>query len=254
VNGYLVFSIKELREITRTWRIWVLPAIMIFFAASGPLVARFMPEILGTVGGAALGQLALPTPTYFDAYGGWIKNLAQITLFALIIMYGGIVSSEVRSGTVLLVLTKPLSRSAFVIVKFVVSCVFVAAVLVVTTALTWVVTAITFGAAPGAALWSAAAVWLVLAVLFLAVMTLLSVLIGSPAGASGAGIGAFALLAIAGIWEPLGHYSPAGLAAHAASLAVDASTTSPVWPVVTALALSAVLVAAAVAVFRRKEL
>jgi ABC-2 type transport system permease protein len=254
VNGYLVFARKEVREIIHTWRIWVLPAIMVFFAISGPLVARFTPEILGAVGGAELGQLALPTPTYLDAYGGWIKNLSQIVLFAIIIIYGGIVSSELRNGTVLLVLTKPLSRSAFVIVKTVVNCAFVVVVLAAGTLMTWAATAATFGTAPAGPLWSAAAIWLALATLYIALMTFLSVAIGSAAGASGAGIGAFALLSIAAIWKPLSQYSPAGLAGQAASLAAHAPTTSALWPVVTSLAISVMFVAAAAALFRRKEL
>jgi ABC-2 type transport system permease protein len=254
VNGYLVFTRKEVSEIIHTWRIWVLPAIMLFFAVTAPVIARFTPEIVGAVGGAGLGQLALPTPTYLDAYGGWIKNLSQIILFAITIIYGGIVSSELRNGTVLLILTKPLTRGAFVIVKAAVSCAFVVALLVAGTLLTWAVTAAIFGTAPAGPLWSAATIWLVLAILYVALMTFLSVAIGSAAGASGAGIGAFALLSIAAIWKPLNDYSPAGLAGQAASLAAHADTPSSLWPVVSSLAVSVLLVWGAVTLFRKKEL
>ncbi|MES2169947.1 MAG: ABC transporter permease subunit [Actinomycetota bacterium] len=254
MNGALVFARKEVREILHTWRIWVLPAIMLFFAASGPFVARFTPQIVGAVGGTALGHLVLPTPTYLDAYGGWVKNLSQITLFALIIIYGGIVSSELKGGTALLVLTKPLSRTAFVVVKVVVNCAFVAIVLCAGTLVTWAITAGVFGTAPAGPLWSAAAVWLVLAVLYIALLTFLSVAIGSAAGASGAGIGAFAVLSIASIWKPLSDYSPAGLAGQAASLATRGTSPSALWPVLTSLAVSVILVVGAAAAFRRKEL
>lgn len=254
MSGYLQFASKEIREITHTWRIWVLPAIMVFFAISGPFVARFTPEIIGAVGGAGLDQLVLPTPTYLDAYGGWIKNLSQITLFAIIIIYGGIVSSELRNGTALLVLTKPVSRSAFVAVKAIVNCVFVAVLLGFATLLTWAITAAIFGTSPAGPLWSSAAIWLVVAVFYIALMTFLSVAIGSAAGASGAGIGAFALLSIASIWKPLNDYSPAGLAGHAAAVSVQAQTPSLFWPVVTSLTASVILVLGAAALFRRKEL
>jgi ABC-2 type transport system permease protein len=254
VNGYLVFARKEVQEIVRTWRIWVLPAIVVFFALSGPFIARFTPEIVGAVAGSQLGHLVLPTPTYLDAYGGWIKNLSEITLFAIIIIYGGIVSSEVRNGTVLLVLTKPLSRGAFVAVKVVVNCAFVAVLLCAGTLVTWALTAAIFGKAPGSPLWSAAAVWLVLAILYIAIMTLMSVVIGSAAGAAGAGIGVFAILSIAAIWKPLSDYSPAGLAGHAATLAAHTATSSVLWPVLSSLAASIVIAGVAAAVFRSKEL
>ena len=53
--------------------------------------------------------------------------------------------------------------------------------------------------------------WLAFGVLFLAIMTLLSSLLGSQAGAAGIGLGVFALMSLAGLWEPLAKYSPVGL-------------------------------------------
>jgi ABC-2 type transport system permease protein len=254
VNSYLVFARKEVREIVRSWRIWVLPAIIFFFAVSAPLLARFTPEIVGSLASSQLGHITFPTPTYFDAYGQWAKNLGQITLFALVIIYGGIVSSETTSGTAILVLTKPMSRTAFVVVKAVIQSVFVAVLLAVGTLITWGLTAVIFGRAPGGALWSSALVWLVLAVFFIALMTLFSVLIPSAAGAAGGGLGAFVLLSVAAIWKPLSDNSPAGLAGQSTTLAAGMATPSSLWPVVSALALAILFVWFAAILFRRKEL
>jgi len=96
-------------------------------------------------------------------------------------------------------------------------------------------------------------VWLVFGVLFIALMTLLSVLIGSAAGAAGAGLGAYALVSIASIWKPLGTYSPAALASQPASLAAG-KYVAVLWPVLTSLLLAVVLVVLAALSFRRKDL
>jgi ABC-2 type transport system permease protein len=253
MTGFTVFARKESQEIWRTWRRWVLPGILLFFAVSGPPLARYTPEIVQAFAGAELDGFTIPTPTYLDAYGQWIKNLAQVATFALIIIYGGIVSAERRSGTAVLVLTKPVSRSAFVVVKASVNAAFVAVLTVVGTFVTWGLTAVMFGTAPASALWSSAGVWLVLAVQFIALMTLLSVVIGSAAGAAGAGLGVYVLASIAAIWHPLGAYSPAGLASQATSLAAG-EAARPLWPVLTSLVLSLGLVALAAVLFRRKEL
>lgn len=247
------FARKELHEIVRTWRIWVLPGIVLFFAITGPVLARFTPELVGAVVGNSLNGLKLPTPTYSDSYAQWVKNLSQILLVAVIIVYGGLVSGEVRSGTAVLVLTKPLSRNAFITVKAAMHSLFLAAIVTLGALLTWGLTWLIFGAAPGTALWKATGVFLALGVLFVCLMTLFSSLIKSAAGAAGAGLGAYFVLAIAAIWKPLGEYSPAALTTQPASLAAGKDVMAT-WPVITALLLAIVLVALAGWIFRRQDL
>ena len=253
MTGFSVFAQKELLELVRTWRLWVLPGIVLFFALTSPIVARYTPEILQTLAAEQLGRFELPTPTYLDAYGGWIKNLSQIVMFALIIVSGGLVSSERRSGTAVLVLTKPLSRGAFILAKAVVQSMFLVVLVAAGTLITWAATGAVFGEAPGQALWSASFAWLVFGILIVALMTLLSVIIRPAAGAAGAGLGAYVLLSIVVLWEPLGTYSPAALTTAPTSLAMGESVDL-FWPVVTALILAAVLTAVAAASFRRLEL
>lgn len=255
MSGFDTFVMKEVREILRTWRIWVLPGILLFFALSGPATARFTPQILTSVAGmsSALIEKLVPVPSYLDAYGQWAKNLTQIGMFALIIIYGGLVSSERKSGTAILVLTKPVSRAAFVWAKAVVHGAFLAVTLFAGTLVTWGMTALVFGTAPGGPLWTSAICWLAFALLFLALMTLLSVLLPSQAGAAGIGIGVFALMAILSMSKPLVLYTPIGLSSAPGTLA--AGNAFPVmWPLVSSLILTVALVATAAWAFRRQEL
>lgn len=244
---------KEAREILRTWRVWVLPGILAFFALSGPPMARYTREILTRFAGDQLGGFVIPEPTYLDAYGQWAKNLTQIAVFVIVIIYGGLVSAEVRSGTAVLVLTKPVSRTGFVVVKALVNAAFVALVAALGTAVTWAMTLAMFGTAPAGPLLAASGAWVVLAVVVVAGMTLLSALVRSAAGAAGAGLGVFVLAGIAAVWRPVGEYTPAGLPGLPGELAAG-HAVAWVWPVATGLVLAVALVAAAVAVFRRTEL
>ena len=253
MTGWLVFAGKEAREIVRTWRIWVLPGIVLLFAITGPLIARFTPELVGALVGNNLGGLNVPPPTYADAYLQWTKNLSQIVVIALIIVYGSLVSGEVRSGTAVLVLTKPLSRNAMIAVKAIVHSLFVSAVVIVGAMVTWGLTWATFGQAPAGPLWRATAAFLVLAVLFVCLMTLLSVVVSSPAGAAGAGLGVYVALAIAAIWKPLDEYSPAALTSQPASLAGGHDVTTT-WPVISALVIATGCVVLAGTMFRRQDL
>ena len=196
----------------------------------------------------------LPTPTYHEAYAEWIKDLSGTALFVLIIVYGSIISSERKSGTAVLVLTKPVSRTAFIIAKMAVHSAFLAVLVVTGTLVTWGLTAAVFDHAPGPALWSSSLVWLVFGILFIALMTFLSVVINSSAGAAGAGLGMFALLSIAAIWKPLGTYSPAALANTVPFSLAAGRNVAVLWPVLTSLLLAAVLAALAALAFRRKDL
>lgn len=250
----LVFAHKEVVEILRTWRIFVLPAILLLFAVTGPILAKYTPDLLAAVAGSQFSGVHLPAPTYFDSYGQWIKSLSQIAIFALVIIYGGIVSSERRSGTAILVLTKPLSRTAFVVVKVAVNAVYLAVLLIFGTFVTWGMTAIVFGEAPDKAVWSSAAVWLVLALVYLCLTTLFSVIIRSAAGASGAGLGLFVVVSIGAIWKPIADYSPAGLAGRAAALAAGTTADPLLWPIIISLGICVAATGLAAIVFRRQEL
>ena len=84
-------------------------------------------------------------------------------------------------------------------------------------------------------------------------MTLLSVLLGSQAGAAGIGLGVYALLAIATIFPPMVLLSPAGLVGAPAAIAAGRAFPS-VWPVLTALVGAVALVAWAAAAFAKQEL
>jgi ABC-2 type transport system permease protein len=255
-DGFGAFVAKEFLEIVRTWRIWVLPGMALFFAFSGPAMAKWTPQILQSVAGMpadAVIKLLGHEPNVFDSYAQWIKNLSQVVFFALVIIYAGVISSERKSGTAVLVLTKPVSRSAFVLAKVLVHGVFITAITVAGTLVTWGMTVLVFGDAPGGPLWQASLSWLVLALFFLALMTLLSVLMDSQAGAAGVGIGVWAVLALIALAPAAVLFTPAGLLVSPMAVAEGAPFPS-VWPVVGSFFAAGALVAWAAAAFRTKEL
>lgn len=253
MRGFGAFAAKEAAEIVKTWRIWVLPGIVLFFAATGPVLAKLTPELLRSVATSPGMVIELPTPTYTDAYLQWAKNLGQLVTFAVIIIFAGLVSAERRSGTAVLVLTKPLSRPAFVLAKYLAAALLLAGSVAVGALLTWGVTAAVFGEAPFVRLARATGTWLVWGLLLLALMTLLSVLIDSQAGAAGLGLAAFLVISVASLWGPGLRFTPAGLIGAPTDL-VTGAPTDVTWPLLTAIAAAVLLLASAVAAFSRKEL
>ncbi len=253
MRGFVRFLGKEFTEITRTWRIWVVPGLLMFFALTSPVLALMTPALLESVVQGQQGvRIVVPDPTYLDAYAQWLKNLQQIIAFALLLTAGGMIAGERASGTAILVLTKPVSRAAFVVAKFISQTVLLLAFTVIGAAACWVTTLVTFGEAPPIRLVESTAAWFGFAVLLLAFMTLFSAAFSTLA-AGGAGLGVFFALSVLQLWGPALEYSPAGLAA-AAGDALAGRSVNVLWPVLTTVGLVLVLVLAAIAVFDRKEI
>jgi len=253
MRGFARFLGKEFMEIARTWRLFVLPGIMLFFALTGPVLAKLTPELIGSLTQGQPGVvIKVPEPTYLDAYAQWAKNLSQLVIFALLIVSGGIVASERASGTAILVLTKPVSRGGFVTAKFLAQSALVIAATLVCTAVTCGVTLAVFGEAPAAPLFKAAGIWLVFAILLVAIAVLLSCLLSTLA-AAGTAVLVYFVISIASAWGPAVRWSPAGLvgapSALIASKAVDVG-----WALATSVAFTGVFLLAAIAAFDRREL
>lgn len=253
MTGFAQFLRKEALEIVRTWRIWVLPGVLLFFALTGPVLAKLTPELLKTLGTGDAGVvIIIPKPTYLDAYAQWVKNLGQIGVFLLLGVSAGIVAGERASGTAVLVLTKPVSRTGFIVAKYVVQAAMLVAVTLASTLVTWGVTALVFDQAPPGRLFAASALWLAFGLLLLALMVLWSSAFSTLA-ALGAGIGSFVLLGILSLWGPALRYTPAGLVSAPGAMLAGRSP-DVFWPLVaTALAIPFVIWVAA-RVFGRRDI
>jgi ABC-2 type transport system permease protein len=252
MTGFRAFLAKDLREIVRTWRIWVLPGFLLFAAVTGPPMARYTKELLDSLGGGVMTGL-VPDPTWVDSYAQWTKNLGQLVLIALIISLGSSISGERRTGTAAMVLTKPVSRAGFVLSKFLSTAVLVVGATLAGMLVTFAITLAFFPDAPIGPLLAATAAWLLFALLLVAVVLAGSAAVDSGAGAAGIGLGFFMVLALAGLWGPAVRWSPAGMVNAPVALGAQADVAI-LGPALTTAALTAVALLVAVKVFERREL
>lgn len=251
-------------EVVRTWRVWVLPAVLVFLAATGPVITRFTKDILaGALGSGEAGAILLPDPTAADAAGRWITDLSQLAVFVVVVMAAGAINSEVRSGVASLMLVKPASRTAYVVSHAIVLVLFVAVSALIGAVVSWAVTQLVWGggeisgdAGGLGAMLGATGMWLVLATVLITASLLASAAFDALAAAAGIGIGTYFILVLAGTMPRLAEYTPAGLLPTASAIAtgVPVDDAARWWPVITGVILAAVLLASAVLVFRQKEL
>jgi len=254
MNGFSAFLRKELTEIRRTWRLWVIPGMLVFFGLTSPLIAALTPALVESMAASQPGVvIQLPPPSALDAYAQFIKNLDQFVLIAVVITGAGVVSGERTTGTAILALTKPLSRGAFVVAKIIAQIALLVAATLLGTIVCVAMTAVVFDGGNVARLVTAVALWLLYASLLVVVMTLCSAAFRSRGAAAGAGLGFYFLTLLLSSWGPAARYGFVGLWP-ALRDALMGEPLAVAWPIATALVAIVLGVTGAVWIFERQEL
>jgi len=256
VSAMSVLVGKELLESWRTMRLPIVGGLFLLVGLTSPLLARFLPEIITAAAGDQLPAIPIPTPVAADAANQLWKNLGQFGAFAAIVLAMGSVAGERDRGTAAFVLSKSVSRPAFLGAKVMGLGMVLALCVALAAAVGWVYTAILFEPLPIAG-WIAFAVlaWLGLAA-WAAITFLASTVTGSTAAAAGIGFGALIVLSIVAAIPSVGRFLPGGLAPPAIGLASGAPVAPEdvLVPAVSTLVLIALAIGAAWWSFRRQEL
>ena len=160
MTGFTAFYRKELHEIVRTWRIWTLPGLVLFFAIASPILTVMMPAILSTVTAGQPGVvIRMPEPTAVMACQQFLKNLNQVVLIAVVLIAAGSIPNERRSGVAMLVLTKPLSRAGYVLAKLLSQLTLVVVAVIAGSGLCALITRLLFGDLPAGPFFAAIGLW-----------------------------------------------------------------------------------------------
>jgi ABC-2 type transport system permease protein len=115
---FMVAMRKELVQMWRTKRFLVVLAVFGLFGMASPVLAYFMPQVIKAVPGAEQFANLIPKPTVADALTQYTKNITQFGFILAILLGMGAVAGEKERGTASLVLSKPMTRWAFVTSKF----------------------------------------------------------------------------------------------------------------------------------------
>ena len=140
MNGFRAFGKKELVEAARTHKLTVLGLVFLLFGIMNPLVAKLTPEIVARFLPAGI-TMTIPTPTALDSWAQFFKNVPQMGLIVLVILFSGAMAGEFSRGTLIQPLTKGLSRRAVIAAKFLATALFWTAAYLLCVAVTWAYTA-----------------------------------------------------------------------------------------------------------------
>ncbi len=249
---------KEMTENLRRRRLLVLGIVFLSFAILSPMSAKYMPDlvqwIMSTTEGGGL-QLTMPPPVPSDSYVQFLKNLTQMGVLLYMLLFMGAVTEEKRKGSVVLMLTKGVPRSTFLLAKFASSAATVLGAYVVSCVVFLFYQWLTFQETPGGDGLLVLASFGAYLVLMAGVTLLAGTVAQSTAMAAVGALGGYFLLSMLSLLPVVKDYTPSALVDQGLLLLVGKSMASELlWPLVATLGLSAALVALAVALFRKQEL
>lgn len=255
MDGFAVFLRKELRESLRTNRLLVVVAIFAVLGIISPLTAKYTPELLkslGTSGGGA--TIIFPTPTVKDAIAQFIKNVAGTGILVAVLLPMGLVAREKERGTAAFVLTKPLSRLAFLTAKLVSLGLTLTAGVAIGALATYWYTALLFTPVSLGGFFGASLLVLLSLLVYASFTFLGSTLLSAQLPAAGIGLAGWIVVSILGIFPGIEPYTPAGLLDPASRLALGL-TPQHLWVSIAAsVAILVVVLLLALLSFRGQEL
>lgn len=191
LNGNKVLWAYELRRIMSIPSSHIVLGLGLFLAVASPVTAWFMPDIIQS--------LSMPEPTWRDSYAQWEKNLHQVISITIIIVSAHGISGGLSGGEAVLVLSRNVSRRAYISSKVFSYYALSVGVVTLGTLIVWVATNLIFGEAALSA--SRSSEWFMQMTLVLAVITGAAVIWQRMVAAAGVGCAVFLLIQLTAIWE-----------------------------------------------------
>jgi ABC-2 type transport system permease protein len=112
--------LKELREQWRRRRFLAVAAVLVAFSLFGVLSIKYMPLLLNEVPGVPEGLAdVMPEPDIVMALDEFHQEITLFGVILAILVPMGAVVTEKERGTAALILSKPVSRGAFLGAKFI---------------------------------------------------------------------------------------------------------------------------------------
>lgn len=117
MSAYLAFMRKEWIEYFRTYKLLILAVVFVLIGMMNPLTAKLTPVLLKSLVQEGF-QITMGEPTAFDSWVQFYKNVPQMGLIVMVILFSSIMTQEYGKGTLVLILTKGLSRKTVILSKF----------------------------------------------------------------------------------------------------------------------------------------
>ena len=243
---------KDLLEQWRTYKLLSVGILLLVFGLMSPLSAKYAPELVERFAGDL--EISMPAPDISQSIDQIIKNLGQLAPIAAILLAMGAVATEKQRGTAALVLVKPVTRTTFLIAKFVALSTTLFAGIALGCAGGYLYTVVLFEPPPAGG-FVAFSLLILLAIMVIAAFTFLgSTLFRSSVPAAGVGLAALAVTAVLSAVPGIGEYMPMGMYGPAREMALGHDPGDLVAPVLVNMGMMVGALFLAWLSFRRQTL
>lgn len=254
MNNYISFLKKELLEHIRTYKLFIMLLVFFIMGILNPLTAKITPDLLKTLMPEGM-SITLAEPSAFDSWTQFFKNVTQMGLIVMVIVFSGILGTELSKGTLINVLTKGLSRGAVILSKYTCMVLIWTMSIIITFLVTWGYTVYLFPSGEVVnLLFSVFCLW-VFGLFLLALLMFSATLSGSNYGClliTGAGVVVCMLINIIPAAQT---YNPISLAAKNMDLVTNVIKASSLYSAIWISGIfSLVLILLSVLIFRKKQL
>ena len=113
--GFKTLFKKEWSEGIRTYRFFIVGGVFILFGMTTPILLKYLPQLIA-LSGENIG-IDVPPPTAVQSLTEYIGTMLQFGILSAILVGMGAIASERERGTAAMTLSKPVSRSAFILAK-----------------------------------------------------------------------------------------------------------------------------------------
>lgn len=256
MRSFIAFFKKELLESVRSGRLMILVAIFVIVGIMNPAIAKLTPWLYELMAEELAESGMIITEVAVDALASWTQFFKNIpmALIAFVLICAGGFSKEYESDTLVIVLTKGLSRYKVVLAK-------AASMLLLWTAGYWLCFGITYGY--NAYFWDnsiatglapAAFNWWLFGIFTVSLTVLFSVMSKNYSTVL-LGTGGFVFVSyLLGLLPKIARYLPTTLMNSGAVMVGAESFSDSIWAVVIASAASIVFIAVSIPIFNKKQI
>jgi len=246
---------KDLMEQVRSRKALILAVVFLFLALVSPISAKLMPQLLKNFVVQGGVTISIPEATYNDAVAQFVKNAGQLVVFLLIFVVAGAVADEKIRKTLEMVLVKPVSRSAFILSKFLAYFSTITLSYAVSSLLFYLYTVSIFESFSGLNFSIVAVLTLIYLLLIISVTIFASTLSRSPAIAGVIGLfSSFIFGSILGLFSSTAGYAPGYILAHYSDVMRQGWSVEFAPPTMVSIALIIVFVSLSIIAFAKQEI